>query len=72
MYIGETYLHLFAHIEDHKGIFLKTSQSYPIPSNNNNCDQNLEAGNDTNKKTLSFCHAAYEVLSKTADSILIR
>ena len=61
-YIGETYRQLFAHFVHHKGISIKTSQSYPVPSHKNNSDHNLEAGDDTKKRTLSICDAAYEVL----------
>ena len=53
-------------------MFIVSSLSFILPSNKNKCHYNLETGDDTNKKTLSISHAAYEVSSKVADSILIR
>ena len=71
-YIGQTYRRLLAHIADHKGRSIRASQPYPVPSNNNNCEHNIEVGVDMNKKKLSNCHATHEVLSKIVDSIFIR
>ena len=63
-YISQTYSHLLAHIADPNVISIRASQPNPVPPDKNNCEHNIEDGDNMNKKTPGICHGSYEVLSK--------